>query len=198
MIVFDVEIEKCIPGREQKNPKYQYAESWTDFVGMGIACVCVMDYAEGRPRVFLKDNLSQLNELLRRSDCIVGFNNHKFDNQLLMAHGVTIDPRRSYDILEEVWKALGIGLKYNSGTHGGFSLDAFVQKNFAKKKSGKGRLAPELWQDGCYGEVIDYCHNDVNLTHDLLSQILSHGYLINPKTNKRIWLRKPSPEVKYG
>jgi hypothetical protein len=198
MIVFDAEIVNCIPGREPNKPEYQYCEGWTDFVGMEISCVCIYDFSDKRPRVFLQDNLPALNELIRKTDCVVGFNNHKFDNNLLRAHGVEIDRRQSYDILEEIWRSAGIGTTFNPKTHGGLSLDAFAAANFGMKKTGSGKFAPELWQDGKYGEVIDYCHADVYLTRLLLEQIINKGWLINPKTNKKIWIRKPSPEVKYG
>jgi hypothetical protein len=55
-------------------------------------------------------------------------------------------------------------------------------------KSGNGALAPILWQRGQVGEVIDYCLNDVHITHELFKVMLGmSGMLVNPK--------RPRPET---
>ena len=54
------------------------------------------------------------------------------------------------------------------------------------KKTGYGGNAPVLWQQGKIGQVIDYCLNDVYLTTLLYFKIMSQGYIINPKTNRKL------------
>jgi hypothetical protein len=197
MIIYDIETENAILGRnEVKQPDVKYCEGWHDFAGMGISCIGVIDYATETTRVFLKDNLQAFAELIRASNCIVGFNNHRFDNRLLMARGVPLPVGRSYDILEEIWRGLGLAPEFNYQTHGGLSLDAMVKANFGRSKTDSGALAPVLWQRGEHGRVIDYCLADVALTRMLLDRIIRRGELVDPRTGQKFSVRPPSPEVK--
>lgn len=197
MIIYDIETENAILGRnETRQDGIKYCDGWTDFAGMGISCIGVIDYASESPRVFLRDNLSAFAELVRATNCIVGFNNHRFDNKLLMARGVPLPVGRSYDILEEIWRGLGLPLEYNFRTHGGLSLGAMCEANFGRKKTDSGALAPVLWQRGEHGRVIDYCLSDVALTRMLLDRIIRRGELVDPRTGQKFSLRAPSPEVK--
>lgn len=196
MLVYDIEIEKAILGRgEVAKAHIKYCGGFNDFGNMGIACIGVADLAVGRTRVFLKDNLAEFEEIFRESDCNVGFNNHRFDNRLLVANGLSMPIGNSYDILEEIWKALGLSMNYRWETHGGLSLDEFAYANFKIRKTGKGAMAPIDWQEGRKGKVIDYCLADVEMTRRLLQRIQNRGSLKHPKTGEEIKIRKPSPEV---
>lgn len=197
MIIYDVETEKAILGRNEKADQgIDYCAGFGDFANMGISVIGVYDYSVERPRVFLEDNFEEFQKLIDAAECVVGFNNHKFDNKLLDANNIKIPLEKSYDILEEIWKSLGIGTNFHPETHGGLSLDALVYANFKICKNGKGADAPKLWQCGRQGEVIDYCLADVELTRRLTEKILKSGKLRNPKTNLDICIRRPLSEVK--
>lgn len=197
MIIYDIEIENAILGRnETPKSNIKYCEGFHDFANMGIACIGVADLSVGRTRVFLKDNLAEFEKIFRESDCIVGFNNHRFDNRLLIANGLTLPVGKSYDILEEIWKSLGLSITYRWETHGGLSLDEFAYANFKIRKTGSGATAPIDWQEGRKGKVIDYCLADVEMTRRLLQRIINKGSLKHPKTGEEIKIRRPSPEVK--
>lgn len=196
MIIYDIEIEKAILGRnETRRENIEYCGGFNDYGNMGIAVVGAFDTAIRRTRVFLKDNLDDFQKLISASDCVVGFNNHRFDNRILRANGIDLPLGRSYDILEEIWRSLGLSMNYNSATHGGLSLDNFAYANFRIRKTGNGALAPVDWQTGNQGKVIDYCLADVEITRLLLNRILYRGSLKHPTTNEEVPIRKPSPEV---
>ncbi len=197
MIIYDIETENAILGRNEfAKDGIKYCGGWTDFAGMGISVICAHDLSTERTRVYLKDNLGEFAALVERCDCVVGFNNHRFDDLLLKAHGIEIPAGKSYDILEEVWRGLGLGMTYRYETHGGLSLDSIVYANLRHRKTGSGATAPIDWQEGRLGKVIDYCLADVELTRRLLVKIINCGRLKNPKTGEEFNIRKPSPEVK--
>lgn len=197
MIIYDIEIEKAILGRNQTPvPNIKYCGGFTDYGNMGIACIGAFDTAIRRTRVFLKDNLDEFQRLISASDCIVGFNNHRFDNRILRANGIDLPLGKSYDILEEIWRGLGLSMNFHPATHGGLKLDAFAHANFRIRKTGDGANAPIDWQNGNQGKVIDYCLADVEITRLLLTRILFRGSLKHPTTGDEIPIRKPSPEVK--
>lgn len=196
MLVYDLEIIKAILDRDAKPEEgIEYSEGWDDFKGMGLAVVCCYDYITDRYRVFCEDNLNDFKMLVASTECVVGFNNHHFDDRVLEAAGCHVPVEKSYDILQEVWRSLGLGPDYKSETHKGYSLDALCMVNFGLTKNGSGAQAPLLWQRHKIGTVIDYCLNDAYLTKRLLDRIIHSGTLVDPKDPKRtIPVRKPGAQ----
>jgi len=196
MIIYDIEIRKAVP------PNYgapladvEYCDGWNDHAGMGVAVLCAYDYKTDRTRVFCSDNLVEFGNLIASQECVVGFNNHRFDDRILEAAGIQIAPGKSYDILQEIWRALDLGPDFRPATHGGYSLDALCRANFNTSKQGDGADAPVRWQRGQIGSVIDYCLHDIHLTKKLLDRIIRAGVLANPKDRERtIYLRKPGAQ----
>ena len=179
MIVLDVEIEKAIPPRANtpREPDIAYCEGWRDYPNMGIACVCTYELATGLSRVFLREELSQLAQYLR-GRWTAGFNTRRFDNRLLAEHGVTLGDVQHYDMLEAIWRSIGLDPdRFVPATHGGWSLDAVCGATLGVQKSGDGASAPIWWQRGARGRVIDYCLRDVWLEAALLKFILLNGWV---------------------
>jgi hypothetical protein len=178
MIIIDVEIKKAILGRNDLPiPGIEYCGGWRDFEGMGIACVCTYDINTGLSRVFCFDDEDQKYafENYISGKRTAGFNTRRFDNTLLHHHGVDVEKigGEHYDILEEIWVALGLNPdKFNPKTHGGWGLDAVCQATLGIAKTGNGALAPIWWQQGKRGKVIDYCLNDCNIEGRLLQWII--------------------------
>jgi hypothetical protein len=199
MLIYDAEIIKAIPYRDQKpKPGIAYCKGWEDYEGMGVSVVGAYDYEEHRYRVFCRDNMNEFVELAKKRSPLVGFNNIRFDNNLLGANGIRLKASATctdwdpfYDLLQEIWIGAGLPLIWNSLTHAGYGLDAVCTANFGQGKSGNGALAPVLWQQGKIGEVIDYCLEDVRLTKTLLDRVIECGWIINPKTGKRINIQRP-------
>lgn len=194
MIILDAEIKKAIPVRNEPPIEgIEYCRGWRDFPGMGISCVCTYDTVTHLSRVFLEEDFDALRGYLFGKPT-AGFNTRRFDLPLLEANGVDRgaleDPH--YDILEEIWLALGLNPdKFNPRTHGGWGLDAVCQATLGIAKTGHGALAPVWWQQGKRGKVIDYCLNDVWMEAQLLLHIIKHGGLVsNGKAQVRV--RQPA------
>jgi DEAD/DEAH box helicase domain-containing protein len=193
MLIYDLEIANAIPDRNGSRAEgVSYCEGWTDYAGMGLAVVCCYDYTTARPRVFCSDNLAGFVELVASHDCVVGFNNRRFDDRVLAAQGIIIPTEKSYDLLQEIWRGLGLGPEFHPYTHGGYNLDAISRANFGASKQLGGADAPARWQRGHVGTVIDYCLADVNLTRRLLDRVIRYGTIIDPNGPTRlITVRRP-------
>ena len=184
-IIYDIEIAKCIPAKGGLvEPGFDYCEGWTDYKGMGIACIGVYDYVDERYKVFLEDNLDVFAALVKTREVIAGFNNLSFDDKLCHANG--IDVRSNYDLLVEVRVASNQPAMFVKGlTRAGYNLDALAEANLPIKKSGRGDLAPMMWQSGERGAVIDYCLQDVAIT----KRLIELGKLTDPTNGKSLLIR---------
>lgn len=179
ILIYDTEICHGVTTPDnQPQPGYKYAKGWTDFAGMGIAVICAYDIAEAQYRVFMADNFSGFQELVNQRDAVLGFNNHHFDDKLLRANGFTLPHEKSLDLAAAIWRAAGIP----NGEHPkGLGLNACCKANSLPTKSGNGAAAPQDFQDGRIGRVIDYCLNDVRCTLQLYRYIERAGGLSDPR-----------------
>lgn len=186
-LIFDCEIKNAIPDKnEPLRPNIQYCKGWTDFVGMGIAVICVYDYHVGQYRIFCEDNLGDLAALIDDSDLVIGFNNIHFDNKLIAAHGIEFDPAKNWDLYVEA-KTAAEADRYAKG----YKLDDFVRVNFRIRKKQSGAMAPILWQQGKIGQVIDYGLTDTWLTKKCIDLIIETGSIMDPRTGRKLSLSIP-------
>lgn len=193
-MIYDIEIVNAIRPKNEADelPDIVYCAGWHDHANMGISTICAYDYATGRFRVFLNDNMDEFLELARQR-LMVGFNSIPFDDAVIMAeYGDDYQPARSYDILREVWAAAGLGSQFKFPTHAGYGLDAVARANHLQGKTGHGALAPVQWQRGELGSVIDYCLQDVDITRRLLDKIIIERVLICPKTGRLLDMADPT------
>lgn len=187
MMIYDCEIQKAILNRNGTPlADIEYCQGWDDFQGMGVSIIGAYDYEEDRYRIFMGDNIAEFNEMVQTYDVIVGFNSLHFDNKLCAANGLAYSDEKSYDVLVEIWRGLGLDLKYEYKTHTGFSLDTCCVANFGYGKTNSGANAPIMWQRRQYGALIDYCLDDIRWTKRLVDRILIEGYLISPKVKDTI------------
>lgn len=186
LVIYDTEIRNGVITQDNPaQPGYKYAKDWSDFEGMGIACICAFDIVEAQYRVFLEDNFSAFEELVAQRDGVLGFNNWRFDDKLLRANGLKLPAVKSHDLAAAIWHAAGIP----QGEHPrGLSLNACCKAHGLPTKSGNGADAPQDFQDGRIGRVIDYCLNDVRCTLQLYRYIERAGGIIDPRDEKNSWL----------
>lgn len=187
-ILYDCEIARCIPpqwNEGERDPELEYCGGWDDFKGMGISVIAVYDLWQDCYRIFLEDNFNEFQKLVDARHGIIGFNSTSFDDNLCYAHGIKV--ATTYDLLAEVRIASGQPPHYVKGqTRGGYSLEQLAQANLGYGKSGTGSLAPELWQRGQRGAVIDYCLGDVAITKKLFEM---RAGLTDPTTGETLILR---------
>lgn len=184
-LVYDIEIIKAIPDRYgEPVPGIDYCEGWEDHANMGIAVVGAWDGEADRYRVFCGDNLAEFGKLCATHYPLVSFNGLRFDNVVLSHSGIELPIIRCYDILDDIWRAIG-------GFSKGYGLDPCCAANFGIHKTGNGAMAPVLWQQGKIGEVIDYCLNDVALTKRLFERICAVGTITDPTNGGTLRLSGP-------
>lgn len=201
ILIYDCEIIKAVPV-DYKNQALiegiEYCEGWKDFDNMGISVIGAYLSWEKEFIAFTDElnidksskvlPLSYFQDALNKADILVGFNHLSFDNNLIKANNFEIPSTiRHYDILVEMWNAVGLGTEFVYPHSAGFSLDQTCKVNGIGEKSGTGANAAILWQRGKYQEVIDYCLNDVKLTLELLRNIQENdGWILNPKTKIKL------------
>lgn len=188
LIVYDIEIVKCIPDYKKPNEAgLEYCGGWDDHANMGISVLCAYDTRAQAPRIFLQDNLPVFAKFIE-GRTVAGFNNHGFDDKLLAANGITVGA--SYDLCAEMRVAVGEPRAFTRGiTKGGRTLDNIAGINLNLQKTMSGSLAPVAWQRGQHGEVIDYCMRDVMLTVALIEKTPG---LIDPVSGQHVTVQRPA------
>lgn len=114
---------------------------------------------------FMEDDISDFLNLMAKADLIVGFNQLWFDLPVLQKYAdYKLSNLPNYDILIEFQKQAGFKIKLNDLCKANFDddikTDSYQQyKNYHK--------------EGKWLELIDYCMNDVRLTHNLFLKVLN-------------------------
>lgn len=189
-VMFDCEIVSAIPMKtEKRDPSLYYCGGWDDFEGMGISVISAYDFVDRMMKIYMTDNLKELQTLFNSRKIIIGFNNDRFDNNLVKAHGIEVDPSKSYDM----WKALAN--TQPDGKRSGFSLASVLKVNNLPPKGGLGSDAPMLAQTGKWGKLISYCLGDTQLQVYVL-KLMCNDLLVNPNGGGYMIVKKPWESVK--
>jgi DEAD/DEAH box helicase domain-containing protein len=185
IVVYDCEIKQCI-GVPVTNHATGVTTTitWNDHHLMGISVACLFDYEDGDYKVFMGSNLNALAERLNRAELVVAFNQINFDNKLLRASSLALNPDeqlRNYDMLVESRKALGWKVGSSSYPRG-CKLDDHLMGTFGKEmlKTANGEEAPRMYQRGEIGRLISYCLADVRREKALFEHIWLHGWVKTP------------------
>lgn len=194
-LIYDVQIACCVPNSvaragtpdDEHLPDLEYCEGWHDFQGMGISCIAAYDYATDLYHLFLDDNFEAFQALVRSRKHIVGFNSSAFDDPLCAAQGLFVTT--NYDLLNEVRAASAQPAHYVYGeTRPDGALFALAIENLGFEKASIGRSAPELWQRGMRGAVLNYALRDVQITKALFDR---RAALRDPTNSELLTLREP-------
>lgn len=162
-----------------------------DFKNMGIASGALYDFQTEDFSVYMAEDIHQLAIRLNNASLVVGFNILKFDNPLLTACGFPLrEDLAFYDIYTESKNALGLDVDDHSP--GGMNLDAHLLSTLGKKhtKTGKGALAPILYQEKQYSKLLNYNLGDVRRTKDLFLHVWENGWVSTLGCGKQ-WMRNP-------
>lgn len=208
ILVYDVEVKR-IPwdGKSYKMKRYEYAEGWNDYEGLGVACICAWSSKFGGYGIFSEvfDQHEVFKNLVNELDgaviaiapipdfqkwvnaqaIISGYNSREFDDNVIAATGIQC--KTNYDILREIYAAVGLDPDYKFPEdkkeqwtkYKGYRLEDVAKANFGRGKIGNGAMAPIQWQDGEYEAVIKYCLDDVKLERDLFLKAQT-GELLAP------------------
>jgi DEAD/DEAH box helicase domain-containing protein len=142
---------------------------WHRSERMGISVAVLYDAATDRYRTYLEKDIPVMIKDLQKLDLVIGFNNKRFDNQVLSAYTVfNLASLPTLDIMEKVYNRLGYRL----------SLDRLAEHTLGVKKTADGLQALKWYKEGKIQEIADYCQQDVKITRDLFLFGLKNRYLL--------------------
>ncbi len=206
-IIVDVEIQRTI----EETPG-----GWEATDRLGVACAVVYEYRTNRYRIYgdTADDLERLRKRILQADRISGYNIWAFDFPVIWSSPKAMwlqysrrgasDPdapaelrhcwRCGNDLLRRIWQAQGLDPDtYAQESHGGWGLDAVCRQLFRRGKIDHGAHAPHLYQAGRWGELLNYCLDDVQLTKMLVDFVDHYGYIVSPKTGAQVFLQEEAP-----
>ena len=142
---------------------------WRNAARMGISVAVVYDSQLDGFVTYFEDEAERLIEHLSRCQMVVGFNNRRFDYQVLSGYSTqNLQQLPTLDLLEAIKDRLGYRL----------SLNRLVEFTLGEKKSGDGLQALAWFREGKFREIANYCRKDVELTRNLFLFALEHAHVL--------------------
>jgi len=145
IIYFDLETQKSA----------DEVGGWGNISKMGMSVGVTFSTAGGEYKIYGEKQVDDLIKDLQRADLIVGFNNLRFDYEVL--HGYTsfdLSQLPTLDMLVELQNTLNHRL----------SLDSIATATFGVEKTAEGLQAIRWFKDGRLSEIAEYCCYDVKIT----------------------------------
>ena len=151
--------------------------------GCGISALVVYDSDTRRFHIYDEHTLEEAMDHLNTADLLVSYNGLEFDCEVLrgvLGRYVTVP---QYDILHEIWGSLG-------GRKKGYKLEQVAEATLEMHKGGSGEFATTLVKQKRWGELFDYCLQDVHLCRELLNHITDCGW-IKGADGQQVTMPKP-------
>jgi DEAD/DEAH box helicase domain-containing protein len=145
VIYFDLETQKSA----------DEVGGWNNIRDMRMSVGVTYSTTRGDYRIYGEKEVDQLINELMRADLVVGFNNLRFDYEVL--HGYTVFDMRqvpTLDMLIELQKTINHRL----------SLDSIATTTLGVEKTAEGMQAIEWFRKGRLVEIAEYCCYDVKIT----------------------------------
>jgi len=129
---------------------------WNNIRDMRMSVGVTYSTARGAYQIYGENQVNALMGELRRADLVVGFNNLRFDYQVLAGYNPLFDAGqiRTLDLLVELQRILQHRL----------SLDSIAQGTLGVEKTSDGLQAIEWYRKGKLLEIAEYCCYDVKIT----------------------------------
>ena len=128
---------------------------WNNIRDMRMSVGVTYSTARGDYRIYGEKQVNELINELMRADLVVGFNNLRFDYEVL--HGYTVFDLRqvpTLDMLIELQKIINHRL----------SLDSIATTTLGVEKTAEGLQAIEWFRAGRLMDIAEYCCYDVKIT----------------------------------
>jgi DEAD/DEAH box helicase domain-containing protein len=128
---------------------------WNNIRDMRMSVGVTYSTARGDYRIYQEKEVNELIKELMRADLVVGFNNLRFDYEVL--HGYTVMDLKqvpTLDMLVDLQKALQHRL----------SLDSVAHASLGVEKTAEGLQAIKWYREGKIMEIAEYCCYDVKIT----------------------------------
>jgi DEAD/DEAH box helicase domain-containing protein len=142
---------------------------WDRIRDMRMSVGVTYSTARGGYRIYSETEVNALIDELRRADMVVGFNNLRFDYEVLLGHNPFFDVEQvpTVDMLVDLQKTLQHRL----------SLDSIASATLGVEKTGEGLQAIRWYKEGKLMEIAEYCCYDVKITRLVHEYGVSHRQL---------------------
>jgi DEAD/DEAH box helicase domain-containing protein len=145
IVYFDLETQKSA----------EEVGGWNHCSRMGMSIGVTYSTARGEYTIYAEKQVDDLLRELQRADLVVGFNNLRFDYEVL--HGYTsfdLSQLPTLDMLVELQAVLNHRL----------SLDSIATATLGVEKTAEGLQAIRWYNEGRLAEIAEYCCFDVKIT----------------------------------
>jgi DEAD/DEAH box helicase domain-containing protein len=156
IVYFDLETKKSA----------EEVGGWDHISRMGMSIGVTYSTVRGEYRVYGEKHVDELIKELQRADLVVGFNNLRFDYEVL--HGYT-----SFDLRQ--LPTLDLMVELQNELRHRLSLDSIATATFGVEKTAEGLQAIQWYKEGKLLEIAEYCCYDVKITR------LVHEYGVQHK-----------------
>ena len=143
---------------------------WSNIDKLGLAAAVLLVVETDETHRFLEQDSEKLISLLVKADQIIGFNIVRFDYQVLRPYGLRPGSdliRRTVDLLIHIYQSLGFRI----------SLDNLAEATLGERKTADGLAAVKWYREGKIDQVLDYCEQDVRITHRLWQHGRQNGQI---------------------
>lgn len=159
-LVIDLETQRTLPevGGEANMAK------------LGISVAGVYSYNQDKLFALEEHELSKLEDMLKETEHIIGFNIRHFDMPVLEPYLKTVELNRiaTTDMFVDASNFLGHRV----------GLNALAKATLNAAKSGNGLEALQWFREGRVEEVKKYCLDDVRITRDLYEYGKKNGHVL--------------------
>jgi DEAD/DEAH box helicase domain-containing protein len=141
---------------------------WDKISSMGMSLGVTYSTARGSYVIYGEKQIDELLKDLQRADLIVGFNNLRFDYEVL--HGYTAFDLRQLPTLDML-------VDLHAKLQHRLSLDSIATATFGVEKTAEGLQAIEWYRQGKLLEIAEYCCYDVKITRLVHEHGVQYGQL---------------------
>jgi DEAD/DEAH box helicase domain-containing protein len=125
---------------------------------LGMSAAVTYSTVAGQFRHYIEATVADLIAELRAADQVIGFNVCRFDYEVLRAYTADpLDDIPTLDMLDHIYERLGFRI----------SLDNLARATLGHAKASDGLQAVRWYREGRIQDILSYCQQDVELTHQL-------------------------------
>jgi DEAD/DEAH box helicase domain-containing protein len=128
---------------------------WGNISQMGMSIGVTFSTGRGGYQIYGEKQVDDLIRDLQRADLVVGFNNLRFDYEVL--HGYTAFDLRQLPTLDML-------VDLSNTLQHRLSLDSIATATFGVEKTAEGLQAIQWFKENKLAEIAEYCCYDVKLT----------------------------------
>ena len=123
---------------------------------------------------------SHVKEILEGCDYVIGYNHKDFDSKVL--YGNDFKAPDNYIDLLKILAKVGGGRK-------GLGLKKVSEKNLNMTEMASGEMAPIMWREQRFDELLQYNLHDVRMTWNLFVKMIRHRLIEHPEKDMRVILQ---------